>query len=678
MKAMSKTIDPRNFFHDGNDEPPERPNKGELPQFLKDLISSPPRHGDGVHNWLFKVSRQLHAHRDSEEIFQLLAASVEGCGRRVPEHEIRAAIEASKSCAWQPNGTYAQGTTSNAPKWPATNEIQRAKIITQTAVGLADLWESSPTSCNDDAPDAEWFIDALFPGNPLLCVGTSSQSFETKPREDLRGALNDCSLIVPSPMSALTGKRKSDGKESAHTLDNTGPRKYLVTEFDKGSYDEQAAIIQHLSRLAPLSAVVSSGGKSLHAWWHCEGVPEATVRHFFTYGVTLGADPATWTPSQFVRLPGGWRADKQARQNVFFFNPEPDTPWFVPDVDPAKEPPPEAAPPEGFAFTHFNSLGGAVEAMDFVEGILTEGGASVVYGPSNCGKSFWIVDLCAAVASGKKFRDELEVDQGAVIYIALEGAVGARNRMEALKRAGKLKPTDPFYLVFDSVSLMEKGHGEKLSLTVAAVAAQASMPVKLVVIDTMARAMAGGDENSGEDMSFAVSTIDAVRATTKAHVNIVHHSGKDIAKGSRGHSSLRAAIDTEIEIFRPEGESISTARATKQRDLQAGEPMPFSLKVVELGINRRGRPITSCIVHHEDEIMATTQKKAGRPTTGSVDSMLSLLPQPSTSSWERDANAKFGITRAPFYRFLTEIKLARTAIQRKKEGWILNDNSLSV
>jgi hypothetical protein len=298
----------------------------------------------------------------------------------------------------------------------------------------------------------------------------------------------------------------------------------------------------------------------------------------------------------------------------------------------------------------------------------------VLYGPSNCGKSFWIVDLGAAVASGRKFRDELEVYRGAVIYVALEGAHGAKNRMAALYRKGLLKPGDPFYLVFDPVSLLEPAHAGRLAETVAAVAKESEHRVMLVILDTMARAMAGGDENSGADMTLAVKAIDAVRAATGAHVAIVHHSGKDQAKGARGHSSLRAAVDTEIEIFRPESETISTVRVTKQRDLQIGESMPFSLKVVELGTDRRGKPITSCVVFHESSVMASNSTgKIGRPKMTNVPHLLSMLPQPSTTAWQKFASSEHGVTATPFYGALSEIKRTKAATCSKAGGWVLSE-----
>lgn len=310
----------------------------------------------------------------------------------------------------------------------------------------------------------------------------------------------------------------------------------------------------------------------------------------------------------------------------------------------------------GFPIFRADSLGGHHEATDFVENLLTDGGASVVYGPSNVGKSFWILDLAAHVATGRTWRDDVEVDQGAVVYVALEGSTGIQNRKEALMREGRLPEGAPLFLCFSPVSLLERGHAEMLARSVKEAASLSKLPCKLVVLDTMARAMAGGNENAGEDMTAAVASIDAIRAATGAHVAVIHHTGKDEAKGARGHSSLRAAVDTELEIFRPEGEHISTVRVTKQRDLECREPMPFSLRKVVLGTNRRRKEITSCVVKHEDEMMAADRKKPGRPKGTEDVKILALLPQPSTSAWRKVADAKHGITKSTFYRAIEKLR----------------------
>ena len=79
-----------------------------------------------------------------------------------------------------------------------------------------------------------------------------------------RDELAKRALIVPSPMSALTGRTK-EGKESAHCLENTGPRRFLVVEQDprlpadatedekQQAADEQAAVLMHLAERVPLA-----------------------------------------------------------------------------------------------------------------------------------------------------------------------------------------------------------------------------------------------------------------------------------------------------------------------------------------------------------------------------------------------------------------------------------------
>ena len=290
---------------------------GQLPRWLLDTISAPPE--QGIHAWLFKIARQLWAHRTRAEIIAILSTAADGARRSVPRREIESAVDDARQCAWQP-GQITTTATRPAPKWPAVNQEQREAVLA-SGLGLADLEEASPIRFDDDKPHTEEIVDALFPGNPPLCCGMASHSFATKAREEWRGTLARHALIVPSPMSAPIGKTK-DGRESAHTLDNTGPRRFLVIEFDTGTADEHAATLLHLAGRAPLVLAVHSGGKSLHGWFFCEGQPEPMLEKFMRHAATLGADPATWTRSQFVRMPDGTR-DNGNRQTVFFFNPEP-------------------------------------------------------------------------------------------------------------------------------------------------------------------------------------------------------------------------------------------------------------------------------------------------------------------------------------------------------------------
>jgi hypothetical protein len=93
-----------------------------------------------------------------------------------------------------------------------------------------------------------------------------------------------------------------------------------VIEQDSGTIDEQSAVLLHLAEHAPLALAVHSASKSVHGWFYCAGQSEEKLRRFMQYAVSLGADPAMWTRSQFARMPDG-RRDNSDRQAVFFFNP---------------------------------------------------------------------------------------------------------------------------------------------------------------------------------------------------------------------------------------------------------------------------------------------------------------------------------------------------------------------
>jgi hypothetical protein len=284
-----------------------------LPQWCVDIIANPPRPGEGFHNWLFRAARALwKCGRDEPDIVAILESAATTCGRRVTTREIADAVKNSRASAFQPASLQWQA-------WPSVNTEQR-EAITASGFGLVDLWEISPIRFEDAAAHTEKIIDVLFPGNPWLCVAATQSKFKTCRREELRGELSKLALIVPSPMTARTGYTQ-EGNESEHSLENTGPRSFLVIEQDRGTIDEQSAILYHLAQRAPLALAVHSGSKSLHGWFYCAGVAEQKVSRFFRYAVALGADSTLWTPSQFARMPDGLR-DKDNRQTVYFFNPE--------------------------------------------------------------------------------------------------------------------------------------------------------------------------------------------------------------------------------------------------------------------------------------------------------------------------------------------------------------------
>jgi len=243
-----------------------------------------------------------------------------------------------------------------------------------------------------------------------------------------------------------------------------------------------------------------------------------------------------------------------------------------------------------FHFIDGDNVGFTTDTNDFVQGLLTKGGMSVIYGESNCGKTFFMTDLAFHIVNGKMWNGK-RVEQGKVVYVALEGLHGLKGRIEAYKRhtCESLKNLQVMPCAIDFLN-----PDEDIKHFLALLAQHDD--IKLIVIDTLARAIGGGDENSGQDMGLLVKHADLIRNETDAHISFVHHSGKDRAKGARGHSSLRAAVDTEIEVSRETDADYSNVKTVKQRDMEFSDDIQFKLKQIKLGVNKYDEDVSSCVV----------------------------------------------------------------------------------
>jgi hypothetical protein len=230
----------------------------------------------------------------------------------------------------------AQGSTVRE-RWLDPN-FELIEAVLDAGNSLVDLWKASPVRLESNQPNTDEIIDILFPGHLLLCCAWNHHRFDTRIRTHWY-KLSDLQFIVPNPMTAPRGPTQQQ-KLSAHALSNTGPRRFLIVEFDfdpNNSAEEArligrletegrdvrdlcAALLLHLAEKAPLALVVYSGGKSLHGWFYCADTAENKVSRFFSYAVSLGGDQANWNRSQFARMPDGMRENGR-RQTVYFFNP---------------------------------------------------------------------------------------------------------------------------------------------------------------------------------------------------------------------------------------------------------------------------------------------------------------------------------------------------------------------
>mgnify|MGYP000517611529 CR=1 FL=1 len=231
---------------------------------------------------------------------------------------------------------------------------------------------------------------------------------------------------------------------------------------------------------------------------------------------------------------------------------------------------------------------------ELVEGVLTAGDGSVLYGDSNSGKTFLVIDMAAAVARGAQWMGR-NTEPGLVVYLAAESPASVRGRLQAYQRHHGVRVPN-FAIVQSPIDLFDgDADTEAVIAVVRQLERQRGQKVRLIVGDTLARLSAGANENAGQDMGLVVRRFDRIRSACNAHFLLIHHSGKAAANGARGWSGIRAAVDTEIEVTdSPTGRC---AEITKQRDLSTkGERIGFRLDTVTLGTTKWGAAATSCVV----------------------------------------------------------------------------------
>lgn len=238
--------------------------------------------------------------------------------------------------------------------------------------------------------------------------------------------------------------------------------------------------------------------------------------------------------------------------------------------------------------------------LDFVADLLTVNSLAVMFGASGTGKSFVAIDLAMRVACGMPWHGR-STDQSGVLYVAMEGGGAFSCRVDAwLQHHGRRGEDIPFAYAQPSLDLSRVDDVNACVAAAHDLRERSGLPVRLVVIDTLSRALAGADENDSKAMGGAVAALDRIREGSGACVLSVHHSGKDPSRGARGHSLLRCALDTEIEVTRVQDSPIGSIRIAKSRDFSDGDKYRFELASVRVGLNRRGEPIGSRVAIASD------------------------------------------------------------------------------
>jgi len=260
---------------------------------------------------------------------------------------------------------------------------------------------------------------------------------------------------------------------------------------------------------------------------------------------------------------------------------------------------------------------------------------AVLYGQPGGGKSFVALDWALCVVSGTAWLSR-PVQRNRVLYIVAEGTSGLAQRKRAWQSDHPGADLTNMRWLPEALNLLDDGWAVALAELV-----REPPGYGLIVIDTTARSMVGGDENSAQDMGRFVAAVDRLRAGTRATVLLVHHSDKS-GQTLRGSSALHGAADTVI-VLKSDGYTF-TLDVEKQKDAAAAEIEPLRLLPVE----------DSCIV---------VQHSHATVGIGRVDSA-------SDSQLLRVMRESFGTTGATAAQLRDAADLPKTSFYRARNSLV--------
>jgi hypothetical protein len=274
-----------------------------------------------------------------------------------------------------------------------------------------------------------------------------------------------------------------------------------------------------------------------------------------------------------------------------------------------------------------------------IQDVLPRKGFSALFGPPGSFKSFVALDIAHSVATGTAWMGKEVSVPGAVLYICGEGHGGVGARIRACRLHHRTAPGAKVYVIRHQLNLRSsKEDIQQLHLAISNLVQREEIRFELVQVDTLARAFGGGNENDSSDMGAFIASLSKIQRLLDCALQIVHHVGKDITKGLRGHSSLLGALDTELELQRLDGALQDNQYAgsgnitiTKQKDGSDGAKYGFRMVKVNLDNGRLGFDNTQSLAVEAADIVVNTQqvglnrtgqgKHQGKAMTAFVESL---------------------------------------------------------
>ena len=393
--------------------------------------------------------------------------------------------------------------------WDGKHDLIRylgAVFQAEERVGIVtDSWQSEP----DQDGKTRWLPKRG------VCDRTAGELIEllAKPKNDIGAVIGDANPDAGAWIrhNPLDGNGVADANVTAF--------RHALVESDSVSVERQYAIYRQLE--LPISALVMSGGKSLHAIVKVDApdAKEFQKRVDFLYEVCkkngLPIDRQNRNASRLSRLPGVTRKGIPQRLVATHIGKATWAEWAdwiaaqndeLPDV-------------ENLA----DLLGNLPPLADeLISGILRKGHKMLISGPSKAGKSFLLLELAIALAEGGQWLG-WQCARGRVLYVNLElDRASAYHRLAGVYQALGLQPVHA-----NSIDLWNL-RGKAMAMDELAprlIRRAIKRQYVAVIIDPIYKVITG-DENAADQMAKFCNQFDKVCHELRCAVIYCHHHSK--------------------------------------------------------------------------------------------------------------------------------------------------------
>lgn len=301
--------------------------------------------------------------------------------------------------------------------------------------------------------------------------------------------------------------------------------------------------------------------------------------------------------------------------------------------------------------------------LDYViKGLIPAHSLCSIYGASGSYKSFLAGAWACHISMGREWAGH-RVVCGSVMYVVGEGGIGVPRRIRAWEIVNRLE-TKNLYLVNTPVFPAAPMDVNEMVIAARQVESETGQPVRLIILDTLARCFGGSDENDARDMGAFVRGCDEIKKLTGASILVVHHSGKDVSKGARGSSAFRASLDAEFMIRREGKGDALVMTCTKMKDAEEPEEKAYDLRVVEIFTDADGEVVTSLVVQDKPRAPKDDDEYLDRIDNMSENHVAlwqcirgrTALKDPCTIALVRDDMKALGFDTKHFRRWLLKLE----------------------